>query len=219
MNRLPFDPYDFFGYIASGLVLVVGMEITLGFPQVLGKDLKAVEVVVLILAVYVAGQVLAGPAKAVLENLIVDKILKRPSINLFRARPPAMGRFLFPDFYRPLPPTIQNKILEKTNQGREQPEGEALFLDVRYDPIVLSDEKLMKKLDSFRDKYGFNRNLSFTLLVVGIALLTKFRVMNDPLALRYGVTALVVGILLFYRYLKFFRQYSFEMFNVYGGRK
>jgi len=131
MNRLPFDPYDFFGYIASGLVLVVGMELTLGFPQVLGKDLKAIEVAVLILAVYVAGQVLAGPAKAVLEDLIVDKILKRPSINLFRAQPP-MGRFLFPGFYRPLPPTIQTKILEKTSQGGEQLEGEALFLGVRF---------------------------------------------------------------------------------------
>ncbi len=92
MDRLPFDPYDFFGYIASGLLAVVGMELIFGFPQILDKDLKAVQVAILILGVYVAGQVIATPAKFLLEDLIVDKILKRPSINLFRSRPPRLGR-------------------------------------------------------------------------------------------------------------------------------
>ena len=34
--------------------------------------------------------------------------------------------------------------------------------------------------------------------------------------IKYGIVALVAGVLLVYRYLKFFRQYSYEMFNTYA---
>jgi hypothetical protein len=37
MEKLPFDPYDFFGYIASGLLFVVGMNLVLGYPKNLLK--------------------------------------------------------------------------------------------------------------------------------------------------------------------------------------
>ena len=78
----------------------------------------------------------------------------------------------------------------------------------------------MTKLTSFLNKYGFARNLAFTSISVGIALLVRQRLSNgsaDPQLARYGWTAIVVGVLLFYRYLKFFRQYSYEMFNTYAG--
>jgi len=32
VKELPFDPYDFFGYIASGLVLVVLAQLIFGLP-------------------------------------------------------------------------------------------------------------------------------------------------------------------------------------------
>lgn len=59
MNRVPFATCDFFGYPASGLLLLIGVELTLGFPQVLVQDLKPIDIVVLLLAIYVAGQLLA----------------------------------------------------------------------------------------------------------------------------------------------------------------
>jgi hypothetical protein len=220
MDHLPFDPYDFFGYIASGLLLILGMQFVFGFPVVLGKDLKVVDVAALVLAVYVAGQIIAGPAKAILEDLIVDKILRRPSINLFRAKRPWIRRFLFPGFYKPLPPAVQDRIREKLRrQSTDITDGESIFMIVRYCPEIRNDEKVMKKLDSFRDKYGFNRNLSFSALLAGIAFLTKVGFAWDPVLFRYGCAAVLISVLLFYRYLKFFRQYSYEMFNCYGGGK
>ncbi|MGD0202110.1 MAG: hypothetical protein ABSD27_15335, partial [Bryobacteraceae bacterium] len=171
MDRLPFDPYDFFGYIPAGLLAVVGMELVFGFPQVLGKDLKAVEIALLILGVYVAGQAIATPAKFLLEDVIVDKILKRPTINLLRDKPPRLGRLIFPGFYKPLPPAARKRVKDLAAGLK----AEDLFMAVRYCSQVRSDEKLIKRLDSFRDKYGFNRNLAFTSLVFGGALLLKAR--------------------------------------------
>jgi hypothetical protein len=217
MDRVPFDPYDFFGYLASGLLILVGMQLVLGFPQILGQDLKFVSSAFLLLAVYVAGQIIATPAEAILENLVVDKILHRPSVNLLRAKRPRVRGILFPGFYRPLPEVIRTKLLHRIDAEGIQGAGEAFFVQVRYKPEVLENEKLIKKLDMFISKYGFSRNLAFSSLVVGCALLWKSFFGHDPEALKYSVTALSASVMLFYRYLKFFRQYSYELFNAYAG--
>jgi hypothetical protein len=173
----------------------------------------------LLLATYVAGQLVATPAKAVLEDGVVDKILGRPNVNLFRKKKPRIGRLLFPGFYKPLPTETQTRIQARAKIDKAPESGEALFLHVRYDPQILGNEKLMARLDLFINKYGFARNLAFTSLLVGVALLVKSSISPNPELVRYGWTALVAGVLLFYRYLKFFRQYSYEMFNTYGGLK
>jgi len=217
MEKMPFDPYDFFGYLASGLLIAAGMQIVLGFPQILGKDLKLMDTLFLLLGVYVAGQIAATPAKALLEDLIVDKLLGRPSVNLLREKRPLLSGALFPGFYKPLPKQVRMRLVEKSGNEGVSGKGEALFLHIRYCPRVLQNEKLMQRLDRFLSKYGFSRNLSFTSLATGSALLWKGMRTPTPYILSYGATSIFVGVMLFYRYLKFFRQYSYELFNVYAG--
>jgi hypothetical protein len=221
MNKLPFDPYDFFGYLSSGLLILVGMDMILGFPSILGRDWKVVDSAVLIIAVYVTGQIIATPARAMLEDGIVGKVLQRPNINLFREKKPRIRSLLFPGFYQPLPNETRMKILRKAQGEGAKGTGEDLFLHVRYSQAVVQDQKLGEKLNSFINKYGFSRNLSFSALLVGIGCLIKINLFpdgNTNLA-KYAIAAFVTAILLFYRYLKFFKQYSYEMFNFYGGTK
>jgi len=219
MDHLHFDPYDFFGYLASGILIVTGMDLIFGFPHVLGRDLKVTDMTLLILAVYVAGQMVATPAKAIFEDGLVDKLLKRPNLNLFRKKKPTALWILFPGFFKPLPEETRSRVLAKATADGLSTTGEALFLNVRYHPQILANESLMAKLASLLNKYGFARNLAFTSLLVGIALLVKARLTADPLLAHYGYTLLIASVLLFYRYLKFFRQYSYELFNVYAGMK
>jgi hypothetical protein len=220
MNRIPFATYDFFGYLASGLLLVIGMELTLGFPRVLGQDLRPVDIVVLLLAVYVGGQLVATPSKAVLEDGLMEKVLGRPNVNLFRQKRPLLRSVLFPGFYKPLPPAVQERVLSRAaGEGAADP-GEVLFLHVRYSPEIRADEKLLARLDTFLNLYGFARNLAFTSMLVGAALIARVWWPGaDPALTKYALTALTVGILLLYRYLKFFRQYSYELFNAYARNK
>ncbi len=221
MDRIPFDPYDFFGYLASGLVVIVGMDLVFGFPHVLGQEFKVVESGVLILAVYVVGQVIATPAKAILEDMVVGRILGRPSVNLFKGEKPFLLGLLFPGYYQSLPEQTRKRILDRAESEGVSVTGEALFLHVRYSPVIRDDQKLMEKLSNFLNKYGFNRNVSFSALLVGSALVVKTwaSTAGEPDLLRYAVVSLVAGVLLFYRYLKFFRQYSYEMFNTYAQAK
>lgn len=180
INHIPFDPYDFFGYLTSGLVVIIGMDLTLGFPHILGKDLKVVEGALLLIAVYVVGQIIATPAKALLEDGLIGKILERPSVNLFKEKKVSIRVFLFPGYYTPFPDQTRKKILDKAKSEGIEGTGEDFFLHVRYSPAILHDQRLMDKLNSFLNKYGFNRNLSFSALVVGVALFLKVQLSANP---------------------------------------
>lgn len=218
MDRLPFSPYDFFGYLASGLLLVVGMDLIFGFPPVLGRNFTVVESAILLLVVYVAGQMIATPAKAFLEDLLVARILRRPNINLLERKKPWLRGLIFPGYYQPLSEQAQKRVLTRAESEGIEGIGEDLFLHVRYNPQVLENVKLMDRMNGFLNQYGLHRNLSFTALLLGAALLLKFKLTSEvnPELAKYAAASLGAGVLLFYRYLKFFRQYSYELFNTYG---
>src|SRR5919201_1572082 len=103
MDKGPLSPYDVFGYLASGYLVLVACSVLFGIPPVLGRDLKVIESLAFALAAYLVGQMVATPAKAVLEDGLVGKVLGRPSVNLFRDTPPRIGKWLFPGYYAALP--------------------------------------------------------------------------------------------------------------------
>jgi hypothetical protein len=221
VEKLPFGPYDFFGYLASGYLVLIASSVLFGIPPVLGRDLKVVESLALALGAYVVGQMVATPAKALLEDGIVGKILGRPSVNLFRAAPPRLRKLLFPGYYVALPRAARNAALDKAKLDGITEPGEDLFLLVRFGPATLGNANLMTRLGTFINLYGFSRNLCFSAIVTGLALLAASWFLGDPdgKLWKYGVGALVGGVFLFYRYLKFYRQYSYELFNTYGRSK
>jgi hypothetical protein len=217
MKELPFDPYDFFGYIASGLVLLVVAQLTLGFPKIFGAELKPFDIAVTALAVYIGGQIVAGPAKFLFEDLIVHRALGSPTKNLLNPRPRRLLNFFFPGFYKPLPSVTRVRLAAKIKVLQlDGTDTEGVFLTIRYAPEVRASKSLIAKIDGFRDMYGFNRNVSFSLLFAAVCFTIAAYVKGSHLLIHYAIAALVAGALLFYRYLKFFRQYSYELFNSYA---
>src|SRR5437867_948279 len=197
------------------------MDAVFGFPKILGREPGVIESIALLIAVYVGGQLVATPAKALLEDGLVEKILKRPSVNLFLEQKPRIRGLMFPGFYAPLPSETRKRILNKAKTVGINTTGEDLFLHVRFEPATLENAKLMERLSSFLNLYGFNRNLSFVAMLVGVGLLVAARYLpgQDAATWKYGLSLVVAGILLLYRYLKFFRQYSYELFNTYARAK
>lgn len=223
MKEFPFDPYDFFGYLAAGIIVLIGLELTIGVPHVLGRNLAAFDLVAIGLLAYVVGQMIATPSQWILEDLVVSCILKRPVENLLRpkdSRRPLLRRLVFPGYYSPLPENVQKRVISKAvAEGlSEVSADESLFLHVRFRDYIRRDEALMARLGAFLNKYGFNRNLSFVafLFAMAVMLSNPFDLSTD--VTRYTLLSFGAGILLFYRYIKFFRQYSYELFNVYAGR-
>jgi hypothetical protein len=108
--------------------------------------------------------------------------------------------------------------LEKAASEGVNLTGEEFFSHVRYGSQALTNTNLMANLGIFLGRYGFSRNLAFTSAIAGVAFLSKGLLLGNHDLVKYGVAALIAGVLLFYRYLKFIRQYSYELFSVYGGK-
>jgi hypothetical protein len=219
MKDFPFDPYDFFGYLATGLLILFGLQQVIGIPEIAGRDLKALDLTVVTLAAYVAGQITATPAKFFLEDFLARQLLRSPSVNLMQKRRSVIWGVLFPEYFSSLPVTVQDKILAKAStEGLRKTTGEDLFLHIRFRDYIRSDDKLMARLGGFLNKYGFSRNLSFACLAAAVAILiVKPFNIDDPIV-RYAMLGVATGVLLFYRFLKFYRQYSYELFNAYAGK-
>lgn len=58
--------------------------------------------------------------------------------------------------------------------------------------------------------------MSFAFVTSAIALVIAHFVGLRPVRLRWGLLSGLTGIVLFYRYLKFFRQYLYELFLRYA---
>ncbi len=81
---------------------------------------------------------------------------------------------------------------------------------------MTANERTQARLDIFLNQYGFARNMSFAFLVSAVAIVAEHIYGTHPVRLRWSLLATFAAISLFYRYLKYFRQYSYELFLRYA---
>jgi hypothetical protein len=138
-----------------------------------------VEGLIAVAAAYVVGHLLAGLSSALLERRFVNKHIGKPSVIL-------MGevgrhkwlRYLYPEFYEPLPKATINKILAKgRSEGITEP-GEALFW-LAYDN-VRKNRAAERRTGTFINLYGLCRNLSQTAVLVSAMLIVSAQFHGQP---------------------------------------
>jgi len=211
MDKIPFGVYDFFAYLSSGAILLVTADYILSLGLLGQKDVGVTLGLVLIIFAYVSGQVVAHFASLVLERFVVGRILKRPTSVLLGE--PARSRILiwiFPGYYRALPAGTRDRICQRARARGVGAQDESLFLHV-YAVVTSGSERTQGRLDEFRNQYGFARNVGFAFFLASIAVIVGHRLSYHPVRLRWAILAGLVSVTLFYRYLKFLRQYSYEL--------
>jgi hypothetical protein len=216
VNRIPFSVYDFFGYLASGFLLVVTVDYVIGDGWVLHNDLGVTLGVFWLLVSYITGQIIASPASFFLERLLVGKGLKRPSTNLLQERPRTLRARPLPGHYTPLPKPTRERVQGKAKAAKVNETGEALFIHAFGE--VKKDEKNMPRLNTFLNLYGFCRNISFTCLLVTIMIVAGSLALDKTEKLYWALASMAAAVGMLYRYLKFFRQYAYELFITYAAQ-
>jgi len=216
MDRIPFSAYDFFGYLASGFLLIATVDFGFDLHWLFVNDPGIVLGLFWVSAAYVVGQILANPSAWLLERKIVGKILGKPNVNLFHDRPDKWRAKLFPGYFTPFPAATRSQILERAEKEASIEEaGEELFFHAFGQ--VKRDEWTMPRLNNFLNLYGFCRNISFSALVGAVVVVAGACWSNDPTKLVWLPIALLVSVGMLYRYLKFFRHYSVEVFISYSA--
>lgn len=217
MRDLPFSAYDAFAYLASGAVVLVAFEQAYGFPDVIGRDHTATEGTLLLLGAFIAGQIVAELSQSVLENSLVHRLLRPPSYRLMRDDASFLLRSVFPTYARPLPTSVRSKVEQRAAKEGLSATAEDLFLHVRFHRSTLDDAPLMAKLSIFVTQYGSARGLCMAFAIATLLFLVAARQTHSPDMVNYAAISGVVSFALLYRFLKFYRQYTFELLNCYGA--
>ena len=210
MDKIPFTVYDFFAYLSSGAVWVLTADYVLGLGLLNQKEVAVILGVSLVVFAYVCGHIVAHFSSFTMEQVVVGRVLKRPASILMGDKPRwPIFRLIFPNYFRPLPGQTQKRVHEQAEARGAKSTGEALFLHAYS--VVTSNSSIQARLDDFRNQYGFARNMSFAFLVSAITIVVAHRLGYHPVRQRWAVLSALAGLTLFYRYLKFFRQYSYEL--------
>jgi len=214
MPSIPFTVYDFFGYLASGFLFIIA-ALFVGTKDSLFQDqYSLLNSIFLVLLAYLLGHLLAIPSKLLYERILIEKWLERPDDNLFKLTKHKWRRNIFQEYYECFPAEISTKILTKAAEEDNIPQsGKPLFVLAYARTKTNSDA--IGRADIFLSLYGFCRNISFTILVISFMLYYGGWHRGALLNLSLCLLSILTAIGLFFRYLKFLRQYSYELFLSY----
>lgn len=216
MKNIPFSVYDFFAYLSSGIVLVATVDVVYGAGWLLQDKQPIVLGIVALFIAYIAGHAVAHLSSVILENWILGGVLGRPSALLMSGES-SRWRYVFPNYFKPLPKQTRKRIRAKQALRNFEGEGESLFLHIFS--TMKGQAGVGERLQSFLNLYGFSRNVCLALVLSGVMALVGPVDQRALSADGYGLAMLLIAIVMFYRYLKFFRQYSYELFVSYSESK
>lgn len=221
MSRIPFGVYDFFGYLASGFLVLAALDLVFTGGAVLKSDMQLLLGLFWLVVAYVTGHIVANVSSFLLERLLVQRVLGRPYQVLFEVPARKKWTRLFPGYHEPLPKETRERVLKKAGEtaGITDP-GLGLFFHCFA--FVRGDEDARGRLDSFLSLYGFSRNVATAAVIAVLVLAADIIPMESigvglrSVQFRWAVAATVAAGGLLYRYLKFFRLYSVEVFIRYA---
>ena len=209
MGDVPFNAYDFFGYLACGALVVMLWDYIYGPQLIMQANHDFIDYAILLIGAYSAGHVISQLAERILQGAVVTRRLGQPTRVLMAetAVPGALRGFLFNSYFHPLPEFTRDRISKKVaaNTGKMLT-GEELFLHIFA--TVEDIEHVRNKLGTMLNLYGFARNMSLAALIGAAFCFIGPVDYRELEMLMWGVALLVLAIVFFYRYLKFFKLYS-----------
>jgi hypothetical protein len=214
--RIPFSVYDFFGYLATGFVVLVSIDLSCGGAWLAKDSISPLSALFLILLAFVVGHLVAHIAGVLLENLFVRRLLRSPEEHVFGVAETSWRSRLFPGNFKPLPEAIQVRIRARAEEYGAPISERALFLHCHA--VVKNQPTTLDRLNTFLVQYGFCRNISMAFAWAALVLvLGRLWCPSTPVPLfPWLPLALVLSVGMFYRYLKFFRHYTIEVFTSYA---
>lgn len=259
----PFSPYDFFGYLVAGFLVICSAEYAIDGNWVLNRELKVPQAAFWLGAAYIVGHLVANVSSYFIEHKFLRGVLRSPEELLFEDEPTppttaklmwrqrlgslpwwlslinpvawwrwsfpvGVARAIFPIFHKPFPQETRQRVLKKSSDEGFTKAGRGLYLHCFA--TVKGDKNTYDRLISFLNLYGFCRNVCMGSLIAVPILL--FGACRDLRASDWQITgpfhwaqfywvlaALAVAVGMLYRYLKFFRHYTMEVFTSYAELK
>ena len=231
MDRLfRFSDYDVFGYLASGLISFALYDVIFGTQFAFRQEWSISSAVSVIIAGYIAGHIVSGLAALLIDRGLVRKTLGTPADILMRPRKREISFFqraVLGEFLEPLHPDLRDRLLRRAGMSTAEAgrvgAGEIIFS--RAWPTIKREPIPYGRADAFIKLYGFCRTVCLISSVAAVLFAIKAfsgwgAVQNDERPyLIWSVGAAIVALVMFRRYLRFFRLYSLEVFSTFADSR
>lgn len=218
---LRFSDYDVFAYISAGLAALLLSDVLFSTHWIVDAQWTVASGTAVVFGCYVVGHVIAWPASFLIERQFVVRVLGPPSKVLFEeATHHTILTRLFPDYFAPLNRAIVQRVKSKARSDSSDAIGQNLFWAAFA--VVKRDPATYARLEAFLKLYGFCRNIAFVAFLGALALFfstARTAIVGAPrmeTQFFWAIAALLVGVSMFYRFLKFYRLYSVEVFVGYA---
>lgn len=224
----PFTDYDFYGYLACGLVLLFAADYWHSGGHYLVHDQWTFFQGALTIALaYVAGQIIAMPSSIVLENGLARGWMRPPVKVLLSSRQGKVerfiGRFIIGRYYAPLPAGTRDKIFQNAEadtgltNAQLMANVEEVFMPA-YNAARRSEDT-RKRMDDFRNQYGFNRNMALSGLIATVLMIDRAWRGGDSEAWNLAIFAFLLSAGMLARFLKFYSCFAAEVLRAYAFQK
>lgn len=215
-QKVPFTSYDFWAYLSAGFLLLFAFDSAAGTKLLMRDTWTVVQGVVAVSLAYAVGQLVASASSFLFEKVLVGKLLGYPRNVLFgQAKAWNWVRRCIPGYFEPLPAATQKAALAKGGHVGVNAPGEALFWPAFANARATAP--VMARLSDFLNLYGFCRNTALVAFIdAGIFYCSFLQPKGPPDHLLWARIALVVGIGMTLRYLKFYRHYAVEVFTAFA---
>ena len=108
--------YELFACVACGFWALVAFDLLVDGQFIVGQEWILSQAVMIFMASYIVGHILASPAEAIIERQFVHRCLLSPAVTLFDEdsrleRRRFLRTVLFRSYYRPLDKGIRERVL------------------------------------------------------------------------------------------------------------
>lgn len=217
MSKIPFNAYDFFGYLSSGFLILFAIDYLFNNGQQTNNSLPVAHIFFWILIAYIIGHLISHISSFLLGEKLLRGLLGSAEVHLFKDKTESHWAKIFPGYFKPLPSDTRERISALANEQNINVGGRGFYYYCH--PRVRRDQFTLDRLNIFLNIYSFCRSICMALLILTITFLVSFVfdwMILDNVNLSklfLAVIAFVGAVGLFYRYLNFFRHYTVEVFT------
>lgn len=218
-HKIPFTGFDFWAYLSAGFLLLFAADQVAGTNLLAREKWTIVQGIIAVSAAYSVGQLVSSVASNVFERLLVGRFLGYPRDVLFgHSKAWKWVRLLLPGYFEYLPERTRQLALENGQAVGIHACGNDLFFaaysHARSMPVVVA------KLENFLNQYVFCRNIALVSFADAGLLYWAYRWGDGPsIFLHWAWAASAMGVGMAFRYLKYYRHFSVEVFATFAHKQ
>lgn len=207
----PLTDFDFWAFLTSGgiILLAINQSFSLGWLE--KESWTAIQIAVALTFAYFVGHAVAEIASRLLEKRLARKIIGSPSEII--STPKEKNKLAKYFLSNSLEPALKELVL-KHRHVDDRSDAE---IYLRASILARRDPATSSRLSVFQNQYSMCRNVCFACFFAFVLLLTSGIVLHKITDFYWSITALIMAMIMLIRFLKYYKQYSLEIYHHFIG--